>query len=82
MTAVTVLPDVDGDGDDDMELEDGWDSIVLQIFYYSLSLDQILHGLKSDRQNIVHTICDKTFARHCSVRVGTVDVGLTPTSPI
>jgi len=29
VTSVTVLSDVDGDGDNDMELEDGWDSIVL-----------------------------------------------------
>jgi hypothetical protein len=28
VTAITVLPDVDGDGEDDMELEGGWDAIV------------------------------------------------------
>ena len=27
--AVTALPDVEGDGEDDIELEDRWDSIVV-----------------------------------------------------
>ena len=29
VTAITVLPDVDEDGEDDMELEEEWDAILL-----------------------------------------------------
>jgi len=29
VTAITALPDVDEDCEDDLELEDGWDAILL-----------------------------------------------------